>query len=193
MVREHGSLTKDAETNEAAWEAARGAARGAVKVCLSFFLWSDVLLVSEYGRRIYVRAAVVGAFSSSLSLRIALDWEASILLVGCSPSLVRFLLCSTAPRARESCCTWAFSCFLSFATSWSYSSLSKHAVQKHDSKQQVQDCMEKKPHSHCLSIIMDAFYQLAPLRLRLTEYDSGAPSSQSPAALHMPSRHYTAA
>lgn len=32
MVREHGSLTKDAETNEAAWEAARGAAYGGVKV-----------------------------------------------------------------------------------------------------------------------------------------------------------------
>lgn len=32
MVREHGSLTKDAETNEAAWEAARGAAVGSVKV-----------------------------------------------------------------------------------------------------------------------------------------------------------------
>ncbi|KAH6622072.1 hypothetical protein C7974DRAFT_473460 [Boeremia exigua] len=31
MVREHGSLTKDAETNEAAWEAARGAAYGSVK------------------------------------------------------------------------------------------------------------------------------------------------------------------
>ena len=32
MVREHGSLTKDAETNQAAWEAARGAAYGGVKV-----------------------------------------------------------------------------------------------------------------------------------------------------------------
>ncbi|KAL1608812.1 hypothetical protein SLS59_002003 [Nothophoma quercina] len=31
MVREHGSLTKDAETNQAAWEAARGAAYGGVK------------------------------------------------------------------------------------------------------------------------------------------------------------------
>ncbi|KAJ8108151.1 hypothetical protein OPT61_g8372 [Boeremia exigua] len=31
MVREHGSLTKDAETNEAAWEAVRGAAYGSVK------------------------------------------------------------------------------------------------------------------------------------------------------------------
>lgn len=33
MVRQHGSLTKDDETNEAAWEAARGAAYGGVKVC----------------------------------------------------------------------------------------------------------------------------------------------------------------
>jgi hypothetical protein len=32
MVREHGSLTKDAETNQAAWEAAKGAAYGGVKV-----------------------------------------------------------------------------------------------------------------------------------------------------------------
>jgi hypothetical protein len=48
MVREHGSLTKDAETNEAAWEAARGAARGAVKVCSSFFL-SVFLLRLEIG------------------------------------------------------------------------------------------------------------------------------------------------
>lgn len=36
MVREHGSLTKDAETNEAAWEAARGAAYGGVKVCCTW-------------------------------------------------------------------------------------------------------------------------------------------------------------
>ncbi|KAF2623948.1 hypothetical protein BU25DRAFT_348858 [Macroventuria anomochaeta] len=31
MVREHGSLMKDAETNQAAWEAAKGAAYGGVK------------------------------------------------------------------------------------------------------------------------------------------------------------------
>jgi hypothetical protein len=33
MVREHGSLTKDEETNQAAWEAARGALVGGTKVC----------------------------------------------------------------------------------------------------------------------------------------------------------------
>lgn len=37
MVREHGSLTKDAETNEAAWEAARGAVVGGAKVCHVLF------------------------------------------------------------------------------------------------------------------------------------------------------------
>jgi hypothetical protein len=31
-MRQHGSLKNDAETNEAAWEAARGAASGAAKV-----------------------------------------------------------------------------------------------------------------------------------------------------------------
>lgn len=34
MVREHGSLTKDDETNQAAWEALKGGAYGGVKVCL---------------------------------------------------------------------------------------------------------------------------------------------------------------
>jgi hypothetical protein len=33
-MREHGSLTKDAETNQAAWEAAKGAGYGGLKVCL---------------------------------------------------------------------------------------------------------------------------------------------------------------
>lgn len=32
MVRQHGSLEKDAETNQAAWEAAKGAAWGGTKV-----------------------------------------------------------------------------------------------------------------------------------------------------------------
>ena len=49
MVREHGSLTKDAETNEAAWEAARGAARGAVKVCSSFFCGLMFLWFPDFG------------------------------------------------------------------------------------------------------------------------------------------------
>lgn len=31
MVRQHGSLTSDAETNQAAWEAAKGAAWGGTK------------------------------------------------------------------------------------------------------------------------------------------------------------------
>lgn len=31
-MRRHGSLSKDEETNEAAWEAARGAVTGAAKV-----------------------------------------------------------------------------------------------------------------------------------------------------------------
>ncbi|KAF3035640.1 hypothetical protein E8E11_004001 [Didymella keratinophila] len=31
MVREHGSLTKDAETNQAAWEAVKGGAYGGIK------------------------------------------------------------------------------------------------------------------------------------------------------------------
>lgn len=34
MVREHGSLTKDAETNQAAWEAVKGGAYGGIKVRL---------------------------------------------------------------------------------------------------------------------------------------------------------------
>lgn len=33
-MRKHGSLEKDEETNQAAWEAARGAVKGATKVCL---------------------------------------------------------------------------------------------------------------------------------------------------------------
>jgi len=37
-MRHHGSLTKDAETNEAAWEAARGATVGAAKVRGPFLL-----------------------------------------------------------------------------------------------------------------------------------------------------------
>ena len=37
MVRQHGSLEKDAETNEAAWEAARGALIGGTKVCIRLF------------------------------------------------------------------------------------------------------------------------------------------------------------
>jgi hypothetical protein len=49
MVREHGSLTKDAETNEAAWEAARGAAGGAVKVCAHLCLHFGFLLVPNFG------------------------------------------------------------------------------------------------------------------------------------------------
>ena len=48
-MREHGSLTKDAETNEAAWEAARGAARGAVKVCSSFFCGLMFLWFPDFG------------------------------------------------------------------------------------------------------------------------------------------------
>ena len=120
-----------------------------------------------------MRAAVVGAFSSSFSLRIVLDWEASVLLVGYSSSLVRFVLCSTAPRAREeSCCAWALSCFASFATSWQYSSLSRHAMQKHGSKQ-VLNCMERRSPSDCLSIITNSFYQLAPLQPILTSVTVG--------------------
>ena len=34
MVRQHGSLEKDEETNQAAWEAARGALSGGTKVCI---------------------------------------------------------------------------------------------------------------------------------------------------------------
>jgi len=53
-MRKHGSLTSDAETNEAAWEAARGAGVGAAKVsafsnvicfCKSFWLvgrWKEM-------------------------------------------------------------------------------------------------------------------------------------------------------
>lgn len=37
MVRQHGSLEKDAETNQAAWEAAKGAAWGGTKVSWYFF------------------------------------------------------------------------------------------------------------------------------------------------------------
>jgi len=54
MVRQHGSLTKDDETNQAAWEAAKGAAIGGTKVSYSFFLlllsWVGILWVSAcYG------------------------------------------------------------------------------------------------------------------------------------------------
>jgi hypothetical protein len=38
MVREHGSLTKDEETNQAAWEAATGALVGGTKVCTALFI-----------------------------------------------------------------------------------------------------------------------------------------------------------
>ena len=37
MVRQHGSLEKDEETNQAAWEAARGALIGSTKVCIIDF------------------------------------------------------------------------------------------------------------------------------------------------------------
>ena len=39
MVRRHGDLRNDAETNEAAWEAARGATWGATKVRVLSFLF----------------------------------------------------------------------------------------------------------------------------------------------------------
>lgn len=38
MNRKHASLTKDDETNQAAWEAARGAAWGAGKVSCFYLL-----------------------------------------------------------------------------------------------------------------------------------------------------------
>jgi hypothetical protein len=41
MVREHGSLTKDEETNQAAWEAARGAMVGGTKVSTCFCVSCD--------------------------------------------------------------------------------------------------------------------------------------------------------
>ena len=77
MVREHGSLTKDAETNEAAWEAARGAAVGGIKVrrfggctcysfCVLLFCPSDRLSAlwhltwaSLHWHRSYVTAIVL--------------------------------------------------------------------------------------------------------------------------------------
>jgi hypothetical protein len=46
MVRQHGSLEKDAETNQAAWEAAKGAAWGGSKVRISIyvmFVWNSIL------------------------------------------------------------------------------------------------------------------------------------------------------
>jgi hypothetical protein len=46
MVRQHGSLEKDAETNQAAWEAAKGAAWGGSKVRISIyvmFIWNLIL------------------------------------------------------------------------------------------------------------------------------------------------------
>jgi hypothetical protein len=43
MVREHGSLTKDAETNQAAWEAVRGGAYGGIKVCCTCYCLKAIL------------------------------------------------------------------------------------------------------------------------------------------------------
>jgi hypothetical protein len=48
MVREHGSLTKDAETNQAAWEAAKGAAYGGVKVRFCSFSFLFVCFISAW-------------------------------------------------------------------------------------------------------------------------------------------------
>jgi hypothetical protein len=42
-MRRHGSLSKDDETNEAAWEAARGATAGAAKVSV----FADTLFLCE--------------------------------------------------------------------------------------------------------------------------------------------------
>lgn len=45
MMRQHGSLERDEETNEAAWEAARGAVTGATKVCARAFLRSRYIYI----------------------------------------------------------------------------------------------------------------------------------------------------
>jgi hypothetical protein len=42
MVRQHGSLTSDAETNQAAWEAAKGAAWGGTKWGAAFAVGGGV-------------------------------------------------------------------------------------------------------------------------------------------------------
>lgn len=47
MVRQHGSLTKDDETNQAAWEAAKGALVGGTKVCFFSLLRVVVSVFDE--------------------------------------------------------------------------------------------------------------------------------------------------
>jgi hypothetical protein len=49
IMRKHGSLTSDADTNEAAWEAARGATVGAAKVSVSqavVYVYESLLVVA---------------------------------------------------------------------------------------------------------------------------------------------------
>ena len=47
-MRQHGSLEKDQETNQAAWEAARGAVWGGAKVCLHVLLLHLFIVFSRY-------------------------------------------------------------------------------------------------------------------------------------------------
>ena len=139
-----------------------------------------------------MRAALVGAFSSSFSLRIVLDWEASVRLVGYSSPLVRFVLCSTAPRAREESSVLGpfhvlilrnflavlFSVEARHAETW-FEAGAKMYGEKITQRLSF--------HYHKL------FLPTVSPSTKTDERDSGAPSSQSLAALHMPSRHYTAA
>jgi hypothetical protein len=96
MVREHGSLTKDAETNEAAWEAARGAARGAVKVCPSF---PYICVPFAFGNRVLdtLECFCCGSF-------VKLHLVAFCLCLGvlCRPRWISDLL-GCAARMRWSC------------------------------------------------------------------------------------------
>lgn len=67
MVREHGSLTKDAETNQAAWEAVKGGAYGSIKV--SWFARACVLRLC------------LDSFSGFFWLSLAFLWSSDCVLL----------------------------------------------------------------------------------------------------------------
>ena len=89
MVREHGSLTKDAETNQAAWEAVKGGAYGGIKVCCTCFCFEAVLrLPPALGALVDVGFACCPYPSCLLSLRHRLSHR-------CALSMLSVAQCSS--------------------------------------------------------------------------------------------------
>ena len=91
-MRNHGSLTKDDETNEAAWEAARGAVRGAAKV--SLFALRSVLLFwrLRYGSWWFGPGSLFSSYNVQLFIPLSF-------LIHCHVSLYMWESCSLLAQA----------------------------------------------------------------------------------------------